>query len=329
MGKVIPNPDLLIRPYVTREAVLSSKIEGTEASMMDVFQFEARPILDEPKRYARIDEVVNYVQASHECFEQISSGDDVGMAMLKNAHRLLLYDVRGQNMMPGRTRTVQNWIGVPGCHIRDAAYVPPAPHVLEDALSNLIRFIANPPAGMPVLVQCALAHYQFESIHPFVDGNGRIGRLMIQLILAARSVLSKPLLYMSAYFERNRTDYYGHLQNISRSSSWTEWIEFFLNGVIQCSMEAVTVMDESLKLKSSYEQRLKEEKAIGSAIVLTGHLFSNPVITISRAAEYLKTGYPTAKRTVTCLIDVGILEQIGSKKRNKMYVAKEILDVFS
>lgn len=328
LGQLLPNPHLLILPYITREAVSSSKIEGTEASMLDVFRFEADKNID-PEGRKRVQEVFNYVRALSSCIGQIGQGKQVDLAILRYAHKILLKDVRGQRVEPGKFRKVQNWIGHPGCDIEDALYVPPAAHLLDGLLADLITFIENPPPEMPVLVICALAHYQFESIHPFEDGNGRVGRLLIPLILASSRTLDRPLLYVSAYFERNRSEYYTRLRNVSKHSEWVEWVEFFLRGVIQCSKEAVDATNRFLELKSRYEQKLADEKASRNTIVLTSHLFSNPRITIPQAASYLEMGYPPAKKAVMYLVDAGILEQIGSRRRNKEYVAKEILDVFS
>ena len=328
IGQLLPNPDLLIIPYLTQEAVSSSRIEGTEASNLDVFRFKAGGG-DDSNGHKRVREVANYVNASRSCLELIADGRHVDLEMLMQAHKILLEGVRGNEAEPGRIRTVQNWIGPANCSIGNASYVPPAVHKLDDLQENLARFVTDPPRNIPVLVRCALAHYQFESIHPFEDGNGRIGRLLILLILASSGALSMPLLYLSAYFERNRTEYYHLLRGVSQNSEWTEWIDFFLNGVIQCSDEAIRVTNKFLNLREKYEQKLKESRASRNAIVLVTYLFSNPVVTIPAAAKYLGTGYPPAKKAVMYLVGAGILEQIGTRRRGKEYAAREILDVFS
>lgn len=328
VGKLIPNPNMLIVPYITQEAVSSSRIEGTEASSLDVYKFEAEDKVDTngPKRVL---EVVNYSRALNSCLKMINGGEQLDLKMLKQAHKILLKGVRGQKMELGQIRAVQNWIGYAGCDIKNAAYVPPAVHLLDDLLENLEKFVAVPLTDMPVLVRCALAHYQFEAIHPFEDGNGRVGRLMIPLILASSGVLGRPLLYLSAYFERNRAEYYELLRGVSKDGKWTEWITFFLTGVIQCSQESIAVTHKLLDLRSRYEQKLRETRTSGNAIVLAMHLFSSPVITIPMAAKYLNTGYPPAKKAVMYLVSAGILEQGDTRKRNKKYIAKEIIDVFS
>ena len=328
IGNLLPNPDLLIRPYVMREAVFSSSIEGTEASMLDVFRFGAGKKTDADER-KRVREVFNYVETTDYCFDQIGYGKIIDVKLLKHAHKRLLDGVRGQKADPGDIRTAQNWIGRSGCKIRDATYVPPAADLLDNLLSDLVQFIMDKSQDIPILVRCALVHYQFESIHPFGDGNGRIGRLLILLILANRDILSKPLLYLSSYFERYRSEYYERLRDISTKSEWTGWIEFFLRGVIECSKDAIDTTKEFLKLKSDYETRLKDSRASRSSMLLTEYLFSKPVVTIPLASEHLQIGYPPAKNAVMYLVNLGILEQVGPGRRAKTYVAREILDVFS
>lgn len=330
MGRILPNPNLLIRPYLTKEAVYSSKIEGTMASVMDVFRFDLEQTSDDAGRKGRVREVSNYSNALRECLAWIDMGKDIDLEMIKHAHHILLDRVPGHDKKPGTVRTEQNWIAsarLPA--IQDAVYVPPADHLLDNLLSNLIQFISSPPPNMPVLVHCAVAHYQFESIHPFRDGNGRIGRLLVPLILAKRHTLSKPLLFLSSYIEENKMEYYKRLQDIREASKWTEWLEFFMKGVIVCSKEAIDATDRMLSIKAEYEQSLREAKSPKSAVILVDKLFSSPVVTIPVAADYLKMTYASAKNAVTCLVDAGILERVDARKRGKLYVAKNILDVFS
>ena len=328
MGNLLPNPDLLVQPYITREAVLSSRIEGTEASIVDAFLFEASKRIDtnEPKRTW---EVLNYIKAANHCFRQIDSGKIIDWKLLEDAHHHLLNGVRGQETHLGKVRTVQNWIGLPRCKIQDAVYIPPATHLLDELLCDMIRFVNDPSDEIPVLVRCALAHYQFESIHPFEDGNGRIGRLLILLILADRKILTKPLLYMSSYFERHKIEYYELMRNVSKNCEWIKWIKFFLKGVVECSKEAIGVTNRLLRLKSEYDTRLTDGRASRNAMIITDRLFFQPIVTIPMAAEYIQMGYPPAKKAIMYLVDAGILEQSGSGRRYKTYIAKEILDIFS
>lgn len=327
-GNLLPHPDLSIRPYMTREAVSSSRIEGIESSNMDVFEFEVKGAHDSDGPSSAL-EAFNCVRASRSCLKTTIDGKRVDLEVLRHAHQILFDGTGYRGMEPGKIRAVQNWIGYLGSKIEDAIYVPPAVHLLDDLLTDLVRFVNSLPSEMPILVKCALAHYQFEAIHPFGDGNGRVGRLLILLILINSGALSKPILCLSAYFERNRTEYYERLRRVSRNGEWAEWLEFFLNGVIQCSREAVTVAYRLLDVRSAYDQKLKKNKVSANTFVLVRYLFANPVITIPAAAKYLKTGYPPAKKAVMYLVSAGILEQVGAKKRNKKYVAKEILDTFS
>ena len=330
-GRVLPNPDLLIRPYLAKEAVYSSRIEGTMASVMDVFRFDLERTSGEHEAKSRVWEVYNYSRALQECLARIGAGEDIGLDMIRRAHHILLDRAPGHDKKPGMVRTEQNWIGSERLRtsIRDAAYVPPAEHLLDGLLSNLVRFISSPPPNMPVLVLCAVAHYQFESIHPFRDGNGRIGRLLVPLILARQRTLSRPLLFLSSYIEENKAEYYDRLQDVRQYSKWTEWLEFFMNGVIKCSGEALNATDRMLKLKSEYERNLRDARSPKSAVILAGNLFSSPVVSIPAAADHLRMTYPSARNAVMHLVDAGILEAVDARKRGKLYVARDILDAFS
>lgn len=331
MGRIIPNPNLLIRPYLAKEAVYSSRIEGTMASVMDVFRFDLEHTSNEHTRKSRVREVHNYSRALQDCLARIGGGEAISMDMIGRAHKILLDRAPGYNKKPGTVRTEQNMIISDWVRqsIQNAVYVPPAEHLLDDMLANLIQFVSNPPPNMPVLVLCAVAHYQFESIHPFRDGNGRIGRLLVPLILAERRTLSKPLLFLSSYIEENKSEYYNRLQAVRQYSKWAEWLEFFMKGVIKCSKDAINAADRMLKLKSEYEKNLIESRSHRSAVILVDKLFSSPVITITAAADHLNVTYATAKSAVGHLESAGILERIDARKRGKQYAATDILNVFS
>ena len=331
VGRILPNPDLLILPYLAKEAVHSSRIEGTTASVMDVFRFGLERTSSGYEERSRVREVHNYSRALQECLARIDGGDSIDLDMIRHAHRMLLDRAPGHDKSPGMVRTEQNRIVDERFRtpIRDAVYVPPAEHLPDDLLSNLIQFVSSPPPNMPVLVLCAVAHYQFESIHPFGDGNGRIGRLLVPLILANQRTLSRPLLFLSSYIEENKTEYYDRLQDVRLASRWTEWLEFFMKGVVKCSKEAISATDRMLKLKSEYEQKLKEARSPRSAAILIEHLFFSPVVTIPSAAGYLKMTYASARNAVTHLVDAGILESVDARRRGKLYAARDILDVFS
>ena len=325
-ANMLPHPDLSIRPYSVQEAAASSRIEGINASSRDVFEHEVKKMHGSGGTNGALD-AFNCVRASQSCLK-MAKDRRVDLDMLMHAHQILFEGAGYRGAEPGKIRVVQNWIGYPGSKMEDATYVPPAPHLLDDLLEDLVVFVNSLPSEMPILVKCALAHYQFEAIHPFGDGNGRVGRLLISLMLANSGALSKPILCLSSYFERNRPEYYERLKRISRNSEWAEWLEFFLHGVIQSSREAISTTHRLLDIRTSYEQKLKKCKVSGNTFALVRYLFANPVITISAAAKYLGTGYPPAKKAVMYLVSAGILEQIGTKKRNKEFVAKEILDIF-
>ncbi len=332
IGLIIPNPHLLIRPYLTQEAVLSSKIEGTQASILDIFRFEAgERILKEERETKGIDEVVNYVIALNKCLENVKEDKKVDIEMIKDAHRILMENIVGHPMLkPGEFRKVQNWIGKPGTRIEDATYVPPPPEKINELLVDLEKFIQNPPGRIPTLVQLAMIHYVFEAIHPFIDGNGRIGRLIIPVLLAERKLLEQPLLYLSAYIERNKTEYYALLLSVSQKGDWINWIRFFLRGIIVQSRDATNNIQRLLSLKTKYEQKLTEIRAPYSMIKTVEYLFSNPIITVSGIAKHVGITYPPAKRTIEKLLEIEILkERDDEKERGKSYFAHEILSVLT
>lgn len=330
IGTLIPNPHLLIRPYVLREAVLSSKIEGTQASIMDVFRYNAGGIENSQERESkRITEVVNYVAAFDNCLADVKKGREIDLDMIKSAHKKLMENVRGQELAPGIFRTIQNWIGTPGTEIEDATYVPPRAEDVIELLDDLAAFINNPTGGIPVLLQCAIAHYQFEAIHPFGDGNGRIGRLLIPLMLQSRGILSQPLLYVSAYIEKNKNQYYNALLEVSKNSDWTNWFKFFLMAVVTQAKAASDNIQKLMNLRSEYDLKLRAAKASASAMRLADYLFSNPIVTIPTAASYLRVTYPPAKRAIERLVKLGIIVEPDKKERNRTFVATEILKILS
>jgi Fic family protein len=329
LGKLIPDPNLLIAPYIRREAVLSSKIEGTQASILDIFNFEAGSDRKENDESKRITEVINYVHSLNDSLNDIKLGKHIDIELIKKAHKILMNKVRGQELNPGELRKAQNWIGVPGTKIQDATYVPPAPEYVYSLLKELEEFINNPPGRIPVLIQCALIHYMFEAIHPFADGNGRIGRLLISLLLAERNILDKPLLYLSAYVERNKTEYYSLLLNISQNSNWIDWIKFFLNGVILQANESIDSIQRLLLLKNQYETKLNMKKASRSTSMAVDLLFSNPVITIPGLAKYLHITYTGSKKIINGLETMDILHEQKTDGNIKTFMAFEIASIFT
>ncbi len=328
IGKLMPNPQLLIRPYLNREAVLSSKIEGTQASIQDIFRYMAGGMPERKERESkRVVEVVNYMHALEMCLHDVRKGAPIDRQMFKKAHRKLLQGVRGEELRPGEFRVVQNWIGKEGTTIEDATYVPPPTEYVNQLLGDLERFIQHPPGRIPVLVQCAMIHYMFEAIHPFHDGNGRIGRLLIPVLLAQRKLLDQPLLYLSAYLDNRKSEYYSLLLSVSQKNTWMEWIRFFLLGVIAQADDAVDNIRQLMALKAKYEQKLISRRASGSVTRLMEYFFSNPIISVPLASDHLQLTYPAAKNALESLKEMGILIEGNDKRRGKLFVAHEIMSV--
>lgn len=325
LDRIMPNPHLLIRPYIRKEAVLSSKIEGTQASLSDVLMEEA----DTPDegRPGDVHEVINYILALEQGLNAIEKGP-LDLNLLKRLHGTLMKDVRGHDPTPGAFRDYQNWIGPEGCAINDAVYVPPAPEAMNGCLNELDSYLQRPPKT-PALIQAGLLHYQFEAIHPFGDGNGRIGRLLIILFLMQREILSAPLLYLSAYFEKHRSKYYELLLRTSTEGQYEDWLRFFLEGVKIQSREAADKASQLADLHKKYRDKLGEVKATPGAFALIDGLFDNPYITIPHAVDALNVSYPTAQRAIeNHLVKAGILKEVTGRRRNRLFVAQEILDLF-
>ncbi len=321
LGENIPNPDLLISPMMRREALLSSRIEGTIASLSDVLSHEAvrkrRPNDD-------VEEVVNYVNAL-ELGISLLPDVPISYRLINEIHRVLMSGVRGQEKRPGEFRTLQVWIGAPGSSMRNARFVPPPPDMLRDLFHDWEEF-ANADLEMPPLVKCALMHYQFEAIHPYRDGNGRIGRLLITLFLKESGVLSNPLLYLSAYFERNRQRYYDELFNVSATGDWERWLEYFLTGVWEESLDVVARIRKLRDLQERYRVELLGRRASASESRLVDELFANPFMTSPRAREILDMTPAGARRALGRLASVGTIRMV-SKRRPQLYVADEILEI--
>ena len=325
IGRRLPNPYLFTRPFVTREAVLSSRIEGTQASLTDLYALEAQtPLFEVEERREDAQEVQNYVLALE---HGLASELPISGRLMRDMHRVLMQGVRGRNRTPGEFRTVQNWIGPAGATRRDATYVPPPPgDLMNQALSNLERFIHD-DNELPALVEIALAHYQFEAIHPFLDGNGRIGRLLISLLFIQRGLLSQPLLYLSAYFERYRTAYYDHLLTISQKGTWEEWLTFFLRGVAQEASDAGERAQRLFDQHEAWRQRYQREGASANLLATLDQLIARPVTTARRTEEALGVTHRSAQKIIDRLEQDGVLTEITGRARNRVYVAQRVIDV--
>lgn len=321
LGRHLPNPHLLISPYVRREAVSSSRIEGTRTSLSELLLDEVEDGLgrgdsDDDRR-----EVRNYVSALEYGISRLSDRP-LSLNLVRDMHRILLAGVRGGHGTPGEFRREQNWIGAPGSTPKTAEYVPPPPEYLMDVLTDWERFIHTHDL-MPDLIQCAIMHEQFEAIHPFIDGNGRLGRLLITLFLIERQRLSQPLLYLSAYIESNREAYYNHLQRVRTHGDWTSWLKYFLHGVIVTARAGVQQAGELMDLRETYRERLRGP---ARALALLDELFINPFTTVARAAEQLGTSKPTATQAINLLRDNGMLDEITGRSWGRIFLARPILD---
>lgn len=320
VGRNLPNPHLLIGPFKRREAVLSSRIEGTQASLSDLILFEARP--DAPPRPADVLEVANYVRAlDHGLARQTVL--PVSKRLIREMHAILMKGVRGQVQTPGEFRRSQNWIGPSGCTLAEASFVPPPAEELEGCLDEFERFL-HAPSAMPPLVRLALIHYQFEAIHPFLDGNGRIGRLLITLLLCVERILPEPLLYLSAFLERHRSEYYDRLGNVSRRGEWIEWVDFFLRGVADSSIDAVERAGWLIDLRTRYRERLQRARASALLLRLVDSLFDLPAVSVASARRLLGVTSRAAQLNIDKLVSGGILREVTGKARNRLWVADEI-----
>ncbi len=325
MGRLLPNPHLLIHPCVRREAVLSSRIEGTQASLDDLFLFEAVPSRERLESDVR--ELHNYVSAMEYGLERVKELP-ISCRLVQEIHKCLVEGVRGSHSTPGEFRTRQNWIGPPGCLLNQATFVPPPVQEMKDAMSDWEKYLHSEPSESP-LVQCALMHYQFEAIHPFVDGNGRVGRLLITFFLCERGYLPQPLLYLSAYFERNRAEYYDRLLRVSTVGDWHGWLEFFLRGVATQAKDAIDWSAQLMELHEKYRQRLLGRKVPKGTHGIVDELFVNPYVTITAASERWDISYPTARSAIEKLAEHNILEEVTGRKRDRVYCAKELLGILS
>jgi Fic family protein len=324
VGQRLPNPHLLINPFLRREAVLSSRIEGTTTGLQQLLLFETAPS-DEPGD-ADVREVANYVAALELGFSLLERLP-VSLRLIREIHERLMEGVRGQEQRPGEFRHIPNLIGHRGATPDTARFVPPPVKEMHEALHDLERYIGEHRDDLPFLIQLALVHYQFEVIHPFMDGNGRVGRLLIALQLRERAYLPQPLLYLSAYFEYHRDAYRDHLLAVSRSGTWTQWIDFFLQGVAEQSTDTVQRSYQLLDLLQRYQSWALAATRSGNLARLVELVFVRPVISIANVEEWLGVTQPAASRLVQQMVDRGILEEVTGRQRNRRFAALEILEI--
>ena len=325
VGRQLPNPNVLIVPYTRREAVLSSRIEGTRASVGDVFADEilhATPSATSPD----VQEVRNYIAALDAGWALVRAGRTLDRDLVLGLHHRLMTSVRGQDKHPGEFRETQNWIGVARSTPSTAIFVPPHPDDLAAALGDWERFVQRDGATLPPLLACGLLHSQFETIHPFMDGNGRVGRLLIPLYLLARGRLAQPLLYLSAYIEPRKAEYARCLQRVRTDGEWEGWLEFFLRGVAETAADSG---ERAKRIVAFYEEArdLVEEDA--SAMRLLRQLLVNPFIATSTAMKALDVTAPTARKALDLLVAKGILQESDRRGRTPLFVAESLLAIFS
>lgn len=322
IASLLPNPDLFVAMYVNHEAVLSSQIEGTQSSLEDVLAFEASALRDDtPKDVA---EVVNYVCAMNHGLARLSELP-LSLRLLREIHAELMRGVRGGEKTPGEFRTSQNWIGGRGSTLATAAFVPPAPHQLMDALGRLERFIHEARADVPLLVRCGLAHAQFETIHPFLDGNGRVGRLLITLMLCEDGALSRPLLYLSLYLKAHRAEYYDRLTAIRMQGHWEQWLTFFLRGVSVTARVAAQTAKDIVALRDSHRALLTKN---AKGLVLLDALYRQPTVTVSKVRSILSCTFPTAAKLVRDFESNGWLRELTGYGRNRVWRYQPYVDLF-
>jgi Fic family protein len=327
LGRTLPNPNLLIRPFIRREAVLSSRIEGTQADVADLYAYEAKqlalPLGPSAATDSDVREVFNYVRALEYGLERLNTLP-VSLRLIREVHDILMKGVRGEFATPGEFRRTQNWIGRPGCTLEEATFVPPPVAEMQEALGDLEKYLYAEDS-LPPLIRLALIHYQFEAIHPFIDGNGRIGRLLISLLLINWNLQPVPLLYLSAYFERQRDAYYDHLLAVSERGNWQAWLEFFVRGVAVQSRDAIARARQIQDLQSQWREQLTQTRASALLLRLVDSLFDAPMLTIPQAQKLLGVTYRSASQNIQKLVKTGILHDAGATPEGRVFVARDIL----
>lgn len=325
VATVLPNPDLFVAMYVRHEAVLSSQIEGTQSSLDDVLQFEIDAAGKElPKD---VEEVVNYVNAMNYGLERIAHLP-LSLRLIREIHEKLMAGVRGGERTPGEFRRSQNWIGPQGCTLATATFVPPPVHEMQTALDNLEKFLHD--TNLPVLIHCGLAHAQFETIHPFLDGNGRVGRLLITFLLCERKVLHRPLLYLSLFLKVHRSEYYDRLMAVRRDGNWEGWLKFFLRGVEEVSRSATETARAIMTLRETHRQLIGDKLAGRAALglKLLDYLFEQPLVSVALVEKRLECSFVTANKLVEQLEELKVVRETTGWQRNRRYRYDPYLALF-
>lgn len=323
---ILPDPSLFLYMYIRKEAVLSSQIEGTQSSLSDLLLYENSEVAGVPNQ--DVVEVSNYVAAMEHGLKRIQNGFPLSMRLIREMHEILLSKGRGSSKQPGEFRHSQNWIG--GTRPGNAKFVPAPPEIVMDLLGSMEKFLHDEIVTLPTLIKAALAHHQFETIHPFLDGNGRLGRLLITFILCVEGIMREPMLYLSLYFKTHRQSYYDHLQLVRETGDWEEWIQFFLRGVIETANQAVGTAQKILKLFTGDHKNIEAiGKPSASTLIVHRYLQKHPITDAKKTVEYCKVTLPTANKSLHHLADLGIVKEITGKARNKVYVYQKYLDILS
>ncbi len=321
---LLPDVRFLLYLYVRKEALLSSQIEGTQSSFVDVLLFENKIPTAVSKE--DVEEVSNYVAAMQHGLRRLQDGFPLSLRLIREIHRILLKGGRGANKTPGEFRRSQNWIG--GSRPGNASFVPPPPLEMRECLDRFERFLHENGHGLPLLVEAGLVHVQFESIHPFLDGNGRLGRLLITLLLCAKGALKHPLLYLSLYFKKNRSQYYDCLQRVRTEGNWEEWLKFFLEGVTITAQEAAVTTTKILGLFSKDRQKIQKlGRSATSALRVHEYMQNKPIANIAATAKALKLSIPTVTTALNRLAQIGIIEEITGRRRDRIFTYSRYFNI--
>jgi Fic family protein len=322
-SEYIPNIDLFISMHVTKEATQSSKIEGTQTQIEEALMDKKNVPAEKRDDW---EEVQNYIAAMSSAIKELEELP-FSSRLIRNTHRVLMQGVRGEKKQPGEFRNSQNWIG--GATISKATFIPPIHDNIPKLMGDLENFMHDESLHLPDLIKIAIMHYQFETIHPFLDGNGRVGRLMITLFLVSCGILKQPVLYLSDYFEKHRADYYDHLMRVRLNDDLSGWVEFFLKGVIETAKSSIQTFDDILKLQKEVDAILRSMGArSANAQKVVNHLYKRPIISAERASEVAEVSMPTAYKLINTLEEHGILNEITGAERNRLYIFKDYLNLF-
>lgn len=324
--QTLPSPNLFLFMCVRKEAVLSSQIEGTQSSLQDVLEAEAEILAADHPQDA--DEALNYIEAMNHGLKRLGELP-VSVRLIREIHAKLLRGTRGSHLAPGKLRTRQNWIGPEGCGLNEAEFVPPPPNEVPVALGKLEAFLHN-PGDCPALIWIGMAHAQFGTIHPFLDGNGRVGRLLITFLLCEQKILIQPVLYLSYFFKRRRPQYYEKLQSVRDNGTWEEWLAFFLRGVAEVSQEATNTARDVLALREKHRRLITDKlgRAAANGHCVLEYLYEHPIVRVSHVQNWIEATYPAANNLVARMTDCGILEEFTGHSRNRAFRYRDYIQLF-